>query len=102
MQQKANAIYRVPCPGYNEDGIGKTYCNSVTRLNEHASHDNQPKYQHLSEYDVSTLHILLIYIDDQSLMLQQQMSVAKNTLLMLVFLTFGFWTPAASGPNCYF
>ena len=49
IQQKANVIYKVTCPGYNKDYIGKTDRNLVTRLNEHASQEYQPMYQHLSK-----------------------------------------------------
>ena len=34
IHQKAHVIYKVNCPGSNEDGIGKTDRNLVTRLNE--------------------------------------------------------------------
>ena len=35
-------IYKVTCPGCNEDYIGKIDRNLVTRLNEHASREDQP------------------------------------------------------------
>ena len=47
IHQKANVIYKVTCPGCNEDYVGKTGRNLVTRLNEHASHEDQSMYQHL-------------------------------------------------------
>ena len=53
-------------------------------------------------WNVNTLHLLLIYIDYQTLMLQQQRSIRNNNLLTLLFLTFVFSTPAVTGPNCYF
>ena len=49
VYQKANVIYKVTCPGCNEDYVGKTDRNLVTRLNEHASRKDQPMYQHLSK-----------------------------------------------------
>ena len=76
-------IYKVTCPGCNEDYIGKTDRNLVTRLNEHASREDQHLY--ISTYqNVNTLHILLIYIDYQTLMLQQQRLITNNTLLTLL------------------
>ena len=59
IHQKANVIYKVTCPGRNEDYFGKTDRNLVTRLNEHAFREDQPKYQHLSKCEHYTL---LIYI----------------------------------------
>ena len=47
IHQKANVIYKVTCPGYTEDYIGKTDCNLVARLNEYAFREDQPMYQHL-------------------------------------------------------
>ena len=38
IHQKANAFCKVTCPGCNEDYVGKTDRNLVTRLNEHPSH----------------------------------------------------------------
>ena len=35
------------CYGYNENSIGKTDRNLLTRLHEYGSHDNQPKHKHL-------------------------------------------------------
>ena len=49
IHQKANVIYKVTCPGCNEDYIVKTNRNLVTRLNEYASCEDQLKYQHLSK-----------------------------------------------------
>ena len=49
IHQKTKVIYKVTCPGCNEDYVGKTDRNLITRLNEHASHENQPMYQHLSK-----------------------------------------------------
>ena len=95
--QKANVIYKITCLGYNEDYIGKTDCNLVTKLNEHASREDEPMYQHCEHLD-----ILLVYIDYQILLLQQQRSITNHTLLTLLILTFVFWTPAVTGPNCYF
>ena len=100
IHQKANVIYIVTSPGCNEDYLGKTDRNLVTRLNEHASREDQPMHHHLSKFE--HFHILLIYLDYQTLMLQHQRSVTNNTLLRLLFLTFVFLTPALTGPNCYF
>ena len=50
IHQKANVIYKVTCPGCNEDYVGKTDCNLVTILNEHAPREDQPMNQHLSKY----------------------------------------------------
>ena len=52
--------------------------------------------------NLNTLHILLVYIDYQTLMLQHQRPVTNKTLFALLILTFVFWTPALTGPNCYF
>ena len=50
-------IYKVNCPGCNENYIGKTDRNLVTRLNNHASREDQS----MSTYgNVNTLHILLV------------------------------------------
>ena len=49
IHQKANVIYKVTCPGCNEDYLGKTDRSLVTRLNVHASRKDQPMYQHLSK-----------------------------------------------------
>ena len=46
IRQKANVIYKVTFPDCNEDYVGKTYRNLVTRLSEHASREDQPMYQH--------------------------------------------------------
>ena len=95
IQQKANVIYKVTCPGCNED------LNLVTRLNEHTSREDQPMYQHLSECEhfalISDLH-RLPDIDAST----TQRSVTNSTLLTLLFLTFVFWTHAVTGLNCYF
>ena len=48
IHQKGNTINKVTCLGCNEDYIGKTNCNLVTRLNEHGSHEDQ-LYQLLSK-----------------------------------------------------
>ena len=48
--QKANVIYKITCLGYNEDYIGKTDCNLVTKLNEHASREDEPMYQHCEHF----------------------------------------------------
>ena len=99
IHQKANVIYKITCPGFNEYYIGKTDRNLVWRLNEHASREGQPIYQHLSKCE----HFAHIgFIDYQTLMLQQQRSITNNTLLTLLILTFVFWALAATGPNCYF
>ena len=47
IHQKANIVYKVTCPGCNEDYVGKTDCNLVTRLNEHGFREDQPMYQYL-------------------------------------------------------
>ena len=44
IHQKANVIYKVSCPGCHEDYVGKTDWNLVTRLNEHASREDQAMY----------------------------------------------------------
>ena len=60
IRQKANLIYKVTCPGSNEDYVGKTDRNLITRLNEHASHEDQPIYQDLSkcEHFAHTIDLL--------------------------------------------
>ena len=100
IHQKTKVIYKVTCPGCNEDYVGKTDRNLITRLNEML-----PMKINLciSTYrNVNTLHILLIYTDYQTLMLQQQRSITNDILLTLLFLTSVFWTHAVTGPNCYF
>ena len=42
IHQKANVVYKVTCPGSNEDYIEKIDRNLVTRLNEHASREDKP------------------------------------------------------------
>ena len=49
IHQEANVIYEVTCSGCNEDYVGKTDRNSVTRFNEHTSREDQPMCQHLSK-----------------------------------------------------
>ena len=49
VHQKANVIYKVTCPGCNEDYVGKTDRKLVTRINEHVFREDQPMYQHLSK-----------------------------------------------------
>ena len=64
--QKANVIYKVTLPSCNEDYVGETDRNLVTRLNEHASREDQPIYQHLSkcEHFAHTIDLLrLVDID---------------------------------------
>ena len=48
IDQKANVIYKITCPGCFKQYIGKTDRNFITRLNEHGSKVEQPMYQHLS------------------------------------------------------
>ena len=43
-----------------EDYVGKTDRNLVTRLNEHAFHEDQPMYQHLSKCEHFS-HIVDLY-----------------------------------------
>ena len=47
IHQKANII--ITRPGCNEDYVGKTNRNLVTRLNEHTFREDQPMYQQLSK-----------------------------------------------------
>ena len=42
IHQKANVVYKVTCPGSNEDYIEKIDRNLVTRLNEHSSREDKP------------------------------------------------------------
>ena len=42
IHRKANVIYKVTCSSCNEDYVGKTDRNLVTRLNEHAFREDQP------------------------------------------------------------
>ena len=49
IHQKANVIYKVTCPGWDEDYVGKTDSNLFRRLNEHASREDQPMYHQLSK-----------------------------------------------------
>ena len=44
IHEKAKVIYKITCPGCNQDYVGKTDHNLVTRLNEHASREDQPMY----------------------------------------------------------
>ena len=85
IQQKTHVIYKVPCPGWNEDDLRKTDCNLVTRLDKNASREDQPMYQHLLKCE-NFAHIIHLHgLPD--IMLQQQRSITNNTLLMQVFLT---------------
>ena len=100
IHQKVNVISKVTCPGCNEDHLGKTYHNLITRLNEMLP---VKITLCISTYrNVNTLHILWIYLDYQTSMLQQQRSTTNNILLALLFLTLVFLTLAVAGPNCYF
>lgn len=47
IEQKANVIYKIKCPGCFNEYIGKTDRNFITRLDEHGSKTDQPMYQHL-------------------------------------------------------
>ena len=100
IHQKANLIYKVTCPGCNEDYVGKTDHNLVTRLNERASYEDQPMYQHLSKCEhfayIIDLH-KLPHIDTSTTEI-----ITNNNFLTLFFLTFVFRTPVVTGPNCYF
>ena len=74
IHQKTNIIYKITCPGFSEYYIRKTDRNLVWRLNEHASCEGQPIYQHLSKCE----HFAHIgFIDYQTLMLQQQRSITN-------------------------
>ena len=64
IYQKANVIYKVTCPGCNENYVGKTDRNLVTRLNELASHEDQPMHQHLSNCEYLTHTIDLLRLPD--------------------------------------
>ena len=61
---KANVIYKVTCPGCNEDYIGKTDRNLVTILNKHACCEHQPMYQHLSQCEHFSHIIDLLILPD--------------------------------------
>ena len=43
--QKANVIYIIQCPGCDNDYVGKTDRNLVTRLSEHGKKEDQPMFQ---------------------------------------------------------
>ena len=100
IRQKANLIYKVTCPGSNEDYVGKTDRNLITRLNEHTSHEDQPMYQHLSKCE-HFAHIIDLHrlpdIDASTAEINN-----KRHFVDILFLTFVFWTHAVTGPNCYF
>ena len=100
IHQKANVIYKVICPGYTEVYVGKTYRNLVTRLNEHASRNDQLMYQHLSKSEHFAHIIDLLRLPDTDASTTE--INRNNTLLTLLFLTFVFWKPAVNGPNSYF
>ena len=94
IHQKENLIYKITCPGCNKDYIGKTDHNLVMRLNEHASREDQPMYQHLSHCEHFAYIIDLLTLSD--------IDASTTEINMLLFLTFMFWTPAVTSPNCYF
>ena len=48
FEQKSNVIYEFTCPGCGKKYIGKTDRCLVTRLNEHATREDQPLHQHLT------------------------------------------------------
>ena len=64
IHQKANVIYKVTSPGCNEDYIGKTDRNLVTRLNEHGFREDQPMYKHLWKCEHSAHIIDLLRLTD--------------------------------------
>ncbi len=48
LEQRANVIYEIQCPGCGEKYVGKTdRCISI-RMNEHGSRIDQPMYRHLT------------------------------------------------------
>ena len=63
INQKAKFIYKVICPGCNEDYVTKTDRKLLTKLNEHASRDDQPIYQHLLKFTHATNLLRLPDID---------------------------------------
>ena len=44
--QKAKVIYIIQCPGCQNDYVGKTDRNLVTRLSDHGRKKDQPMFQH--------------------------------------------------------
>ena len=48
IQQKANVIYRIRCPGFYNKYIGKTDRNIITRFYRHGTKPDQPLYLHLT------------------------------------------------------
>ena len=44
--QKANVIYIIQCLGCQNDYVGKTDRNLITRLSEHGKKEDQPMFQH--------------------------------------------------------
>ena len=48
IQQKPNLIYRIRCPGYYNEHIGKTDRNIITRLDQHGTKPDQPMYLYLT------------------------------------------------------
>ena len=49
VQQRANLIYQIDCPGCGESYIGKTDRCVETRMLEHGTRNTQPMFRHLSD-----------------------------------------------------
>ena len=100
IHQKANVIYKVICPGSNQDYVGKSDRNLIMRLNEHAFCEDRPMHQHLSkcEHFAHTIDLLRLPDIDVSTIEMNK----KQHFLTLLFLTFVSWKPAVTGPNSYF
>ena len=52
---KVNVIYKLKCPGYGEEYVGKKDRCLVIRLNEHVTRVEQPMFQHLSGFQAVLL-----------------------------------------------
>ena len=97
---KANVICKITCPGCNEDHVGKTDRNLVTRLNEHVSREDEPINQHLSRCGHFVHIFYLIRLPDIH---DSTTEISNNRhFSILLRLMFVFWAPVVTFPNCYF
>ena len=58
--QKCNVVYKLKCPPYDEDYVGKKDRCLIARLNEHSNYSEQPMFQRLQLYE-KFLEIVSIY-----------------------------------------
>ena len=101
IHQKSNIIYKVTCPSCNEDYVEKNDPISVTRLYEHASHEDQPMYQHVKKCEHFAHIVGLLRIPDTDAS-TTEINNKQHFVNAVIFLTFVLWTQAVTGPNCNF